>query len=206
MADYFSNRPKRASLGFYEDRLRAEIENSSDSKVVLIGHSMGGVISLLVNQQLADRVAGIVLLCSAPPRHIPVYTWNMTWRMRKYVTDFIFGRDFAPRYEDARYLMFNDVAEEEAIELWRGVTTIPATIASAMYLGVNVVRPRNTQSVLCVVATEDNFVRADKGRALADWLGVTPMVVGGGHSLFTGPACSTVCAGVMGWMNDLRFR
>lgn len=206
VADFFTNRPKRASVDFYKGRLIQTVERVKTQKVVLIGHSMGGILSLLVNQDLSHRIAGVVCLCSAPPRHIPVYTWDMTWRMRKYFLDFALGRDFSPSYADARYMMFNDVSEDVARKLWEGVTTIPATIASALYRGLELSQPPKGTRLFCVVAEDDHFVRADKGVALANWLEVTPMIVGGGHSLFTGPACSTVCAGVVGWMNGLRYR
>ena len=65
--------PGRLSLGFCADALARVIEAATDGNVLLVGHSLGGVISLAYlarhHQAAAERVRGAVLV-STPMTHL----------------------------------------------------------------------------------------------------------------------------------------
>jgi pimeloyl-ACP methyl ester carboxylesterase len=55
--------PERTTIAGYADILAALIRNVSDKPVVLVGHSMGGMISLTLALRHPDLVERMVLLC-----------------------------------------------------------------------------------------------------------------------------------------------
>jgi pimeloyl-ACP methyl ester carboxylesterase len=104
------------SLLDYVDDL-AQLIGSLPSKPIVIGHSMGGLLSLM----LAGRglVRGAVLLTPGAPAGINAITWSVLrigWRT---LTTWGFWRKpVIPRYAESRWGVFNNVDETEAKRLF----------------------------------------------------------------------------------------
>lgn len=61
-----------------------EICATERGKIILFGHSMGGLIAQKIAKTKPDFVAGIVLVASAPPKGISAMSWSVTKAMSKH--------------------------------------------------------------------------------------------------------------------------
>jgi len=91
--------------------INAIIKQFCDHKIILIGHSMGGLIA----QKMAEEfeLAGAVFVTSAQPRGILVMHWELLSRMWRYVPEMITGKLFIPRKKDVVDLMFSECEDSE---------------------------------------------------------------------------------------------
>jgi pimeloyl-ACP methyl ester carboxylesterase len=65
--------PKRTTITLYADLLAALIKQLSDKPVVLVGHSMGGMISITLALRYPELVERMVLLCPAISGHLSLW-------------------------------------------------------------------------------------------------------------------------------------
>jgi pimeloyl-ACP methyl ester carboxylesterase len=61
-----SGRFEDGTIGRWKDDALAAIDSLTDGKLVLVGSSMGGWVSLLAAQARPERLAGLVLIAAAP--------------------------------------------------------------------------------------------------------------------------------------------
>ena len=75
------------------------------TKIVLVGHSMGGLIA----QKIAElySLGGVVLVSSAPPRGINALHWELMSRIWRYMPDMLMNEPFIPNKQDATDLLFS---------------------------------------------------------------------------------------------------
>ena len=91
---------------------------------IVLGHSMGGLFALKLAE--SDAVCAAVLLCPAPPRGIPIFSFRLAWRQLRYLAPLILSRPLAPRPADLDALMFNRIPAAERPALYPQSGRIPA--------------------------------------------------------------------------------
>ncbi len=127
--------------------------------VVLIGHSMGGLIAQKVASMMTiSEVPGAVFITSAAPMGIPVITVPLLSRMlgSRYVASMLLNRAFIPYEDDARALLFNCMKEEEAHNATLSLFQESGCAAREVALGlINVKAKSVTCSTLVVGAEKD---------------------------------------------------
>lgn len=141
---------------------------------VVVGHSMGGLLGQKVAE--AGMAAALVLLCSAPPRGIPVIGWTLISRMLRprYLVPLLRSRPLAPTRADADAMILNGVDPAERAGIFAQLQADSGRACRQLALGalrVNVDRVRCP--VLGVVGLEDRFVPPRAGRAIARRYGAT---------------------------------
>lgn len=101
------------------DASRGVRERHPGVPLILVGHSMGGLIAQKAAQSVAPAV--MVLLSSVPPRGIPLLSWPLFRRELKHVPEMLFSRTIVPHPRDAADLFLNRVDPAEVasfIPLW----------------------------------------------------------------------------------------
>ncbi len=83
---------------------------------ILVGHSMGGLISQIVACEEKELVRGLVLVASAPPNSVPL-RGSVLWRMWRpaYVGAIICGFPLKLHFRDACVLMLNEIVAKETV-------------------------------------------------------------------------------------------
>ena len=61
-------------------------------KPIIIGHSMGGLLAQKIATEYHPWINGIILVASAPPRGIPIMSWDVAVAMIKHCIPLIFNR------------------------------------------------------------------------------------------------------------------
>lgn len=174
VVDFYQERARNAGLQHYYQVLERALVMYGESPV-LIGHSMGGPISLKVAERHSAAVAGVALINPAPPRHIPIVNWQLTSRLMKYAWRIARGQSFAPTSGDADYLMWNaGVSAERKADLLPGVGDVTPVTALQMLMGVRLRLPRHPVQVL--LSRQDHFTPFSVGVRTAKWLGIQPEV------------------------------
>ena len=167
---------------------------------VVIGHSMGGLVAQKVAEAGAARAA--VLLCSAPPRGIPVISRALAVRQLKHVPAMLASRPIAGARADHDALTFNRVPEEERGALFDRLVPESGRVARELSLGTVAVDARRVRCpVLSASAAEDRFVRPSVGRKIARKYGAAyRLFAGHGHFIIWEPGWERPAAEIEHWM------
>jgi pimeloyl-ACP methyl ester carboxylesterase len=168
---------------------------------VVIGHSMGGLITQKVAESGAARAA--VLLCAAPPRGIVVTSPTLIGRQLKFMPRMLASRPLVAGRGDADWLMFNRTPKEEADAIFGKLVPESGTAGREMSFGAIAVDGSRVRCpVLSVTASEDRFVVPRIGRALARKYRAQALEVEGhGHLVLSEPGWQQVAAQVLDWMD-----
>jgi len=191
----------RASIAAYCHDA-AEAARALDRPIV-IGHSLGGLVALLLAARNLVRAA--VLVSSAPPRGITVLSPALLLRMPRYLPALLFSRAFLPRPRDLDALVLNRVPVSER-EQYR-VRFVPdsgrATRQAA--LGTSDADLSSTRTPLFVVSgDEDRFVPLGVARRIAQRYDAPLHVAHGhGHFLFGEPGWEIHAAAILDWIQQL---
>jgi pimeloyl-ACP methyl ester carboxylesterase len=182
----------------------AEAARELDRPIV-IGHSLGGLVAqMLVARNLA-RAA--VLVSSAPPRGIPVFSLQLMLRMPRYLPALLLSRPFRPTDADLDALVLNRVPAAERPALRDRVVADSGRAARQVALGgVSVPVPAGAARVpmLVVSGDADRFIPLGVARKLAARYGA-PLHVAAGHAhfLFAEPGWETHAAAILDWIATL---
>ena len=139
---------------------------SDDTRPVAIGHSLGGLLAQKLAEAGAVRAA--VLVCSAPPRGIPVANVTLFRRQLKYLLPLLRSRALAGTLADSKALILNRVPEAEHEALHARLVPGSGRAGREVSLGAIAVDERRvTCPVLVVAARDDRFMPAYVARKLA---------------------------------------
>jgi pimeloyl-ACP methyl ester carboxylesterase len=102
--------PPEVSIPMYRDAVGTVCANLEIDKVVLVGHSMGGLIALATAAAWPERVAGVVLVASGARLAVSP---NVYRRIRE---------DYAKYPEWLAKVAWSPATPREIVERWNGVT------------------------------------------------------------------------------------
>ena len=170
---------------------------------IVIGHSLGGLVALLLASRNLVRAA--VLVSSAPPRGISVLSAPLLLRMARYLPSLLLSRPFVPTSGDLDALVLNQVAPSERARLRGRFVPDSGRAARQAALGVYDVPVRSIRCPLLVVGAErDRFVPAGVARRLARrYDAALHLARGHGHFLFAEPGWEMQVAAILDWIDRL---
>ncbi len=183
-----------------EDAMRAAAADSGGALPIVLGHSMGGLIVQKMVETVPARAA--VLLCSAPPRGIPVLGWKLLWKQIPYLGDVVLSRAMTPDADDLIELMGSRFTEAERAEVSGGFLPDSGLAGREMLLGKITVDAARVRTPLLVVgAGNDRLVPPSVARKLARRY-KAPLVMheGMGHFLVMEEGWEKVIGGIVDWM------
>jgi len=124
---------------------------------IVLGHSMGGLFALKLAE--SDAVCAAVLLCPAPPRGIPIFSFRLAWRQLRHLAPLILSRPLAPRPADLDALMFNRIPAAERPALYPQFVPDSGRVGRELsLLSLPIARHRVRCPMLVVTGTDDRFV------------------------------------------------
>lgn len=170
---------------------------------IAIGHSLGGLITLLLAGR--NQVRAAVLISSAPPRGIPIFSWPLVARMTNYLPALLFNRPFLPNSRDLDAMVLNRVPEDRRAALRKRFTLDSGRAGRQITLGVFKVPPRAMRIPLLVVSgDEDRFIPLGVARRIAAKYDAPLHVAKGhGHFLFEEPGWETTVNVILDWIDGL---
>ena len=170
---------------------------------IVIGHSLGGLVALLLASRNLVRAA--VLVSSAPPRGIMVFSRPLLLRMARYLPALLLSRPFVPTPGDLDALVLNRVEERERASIRSRFVADSGRAARQIALGVYDVPLRALRTPLLVVGAEhDRFVPLSVARKLARRYDAPLQVASGhGHFLFAEPGWEAQVGAILDWIDQL---
>jgi pimeloyl-ACP methyl ester carboxylesterase len=170
---------------------------------IVIGHSMGGLIALLLAAQ--DLVRAAVLLSPAPSRGISVLSPPILARMARYLPALLFSRAYLPIAADLDALVLNAVPPDQRAAVRARFVADSGRASREMALGVYAVEPRAVRVPMLVVGGDsDRFIPLDVSRRMAQKYGAQLYVAKGhGHLFFGEPGWQTEAMVMLDWIDAL---
>lgn len=170
---------------------------------IVIGHSLGGLVAMMLASRNLVRAA--VLVSSAPPRGIPVFSGPLILRMARYLPALLLSRAFVPRAADLDALVLNRIPERERAALRSRFVPDSGRAARQVALGVYDIPVRTVRAPLLVVGAEhDRFVPVNVARRLARRYDAPLQVARGhGHFMFAEPGWEIQVAAILDWIDAL---
>jgi pimeloyl-ACP methyl ester carboxylesterase len=149
---------------------------------IVVGHSLGGLVALLLAREGLVRAA--VLVAPAPPRWISVLSPPLLARMGRYLPALSLNRAFLPRDQDIDALVLNAIPSADRATLRARLVPDSGRAARDAALGVHAV-PRGSIDVplLFVSGDIDRFIPLGVARRIAKRFGA-PLHVAPGHAHF----------------------
>ena len=92
------------------------INGITAKKIIILGHSMGGLIAQKIAETNPELVEGIILVTSAPPKGISSMSWNVANAMFKHIPSLVFNLPLKIDKKSALELIFNWLGGEEKKE------------------------------------------------------------------------------------------
>ncbi len=194
---YLYNYLQNAILAVEEER------RSSDDPVIIIGYSMGGLIAQKVAEMLGPKVVGkVVLMCSVPPRGIPLLNWNILRVLPKYAFDILGDRTFEPTWSDAEKFFFGFIPGEQRHKLYEEMRGEKGFAALQMLTISMAVKADAIECpILHVIARDDKFVPPSIGKKIADYYeGNVRVFPRHGHFLPFEPGREVVAYAIHKWL------
>jgi pimeloyl-ACP methyl ester carboxylesterase len=123
---------------------------------VVIGHSLGG----LVAQRLAEEqvVRAAILVCPAPPRGIPLVSWEVARRMPRYLPAILTGRALLPSLDDNSVVALNKLPPDERARVQGRFVPDSGRAARDVLVGVPVDARRVRCPMLVLSGSADRYV------------------------------------------------
>lgn len=97
-------------------KVAEEICATRRSKIMLVGHSMGGLIAQKIAETKPDLIAGLVLVASAPPKGIKTMSWGVAKAMAKHLIPLICNMPLKIDKKSVLQLILNWLGDEERKE------------------------------------------------------------------------------------------
>ena len=123
---------------------------------IAIGHSLGGLIVQRLAEEQAVRAA--VLVCPAPPRGIPLLSWELIRRQPRYLPAVLGSHAFLPRFRDLTAIALNKLPPQERAKLESQFVADSGRAALDTLLGVPVDAQRVKCPMLVVSGAEDKYI------------------------------------------------
>ena len=170
---------------------------------IVIGHSLGGLVALLLASRNLVRAA--VLVSSAPPRGISVFSRPLLLRMARYLPALLFSRPFVPTASDLDALVLNEVPAHERAAIRGRFVPDSGRAARQVALGVYDIPLRSLRAPLLIVGAEhDRFVPIGAARRMARRYDAPLHVARGhGHFLFAEPGWESELGAILDWIDKL---
>ncbi len=170
---------------------------------IVIGHSLGGLVALLLASRNLVRAA--VLVSSAPPRGISVFSRPLLLRMARYIPALLFSRPFVPTASDLDALVLNEVPAHERAAIRDRFVPDSGRAARQVALGVYDIPLRSLRAPLLIVGAEhDRFVPIGAARKMARRYDAPLHVARGhGHFLFAEPGWESELGAILDWIDQL---
>lgn len=199
----------RRSLADYAASIRHYLDGlASDPPPILIGHSMGGLITQMV---AATRQTGpIVLLNSAQPRGINIITpTSARATLNILLTPAFWRKPNRPSYRRARYGILNRMPEAEAVRIHRSFGPESGRAYAELVFWfldrrrVTEVDPsRITVPILAITGSDDRIIPPGVVRQIAKLYPSATFVCypGHGHWTFEEPGSEKIVADIDRWL------
>lgn len=185
-------------LGDYiDDALRAARRLG---RVVVVGHSMGGLIA----QKLAESgvVDAAVLVSPAPPRGIVLLSLRLVARQSRYLPALLRSHEVRVRRADADAIILNRIPEAERAALFARFGPDSGRAGREIMLGAVTVDPRRVRCPVFVLAgDEDRFVPLRVARRVAaKYAAPLRVMPGRGHLMMREPGWPEAAAEIETWL------
>lgn len=170
---------------------------------IVIGHSLGGLIALMLAER--NQVRAAVLVSSAPARGITVLSPQLLVRMTRYLPAMLLSRPFLPTGADFDALVFNRVPEGERAALRSRMVADSGQAAREVAFGSVAVEPRAIRAPMLIVGSEhDEFIPVNVARRMSKAYGSQLHVaMGHGHFLFAEPNWENQVKVMLDWIDAL---
>ena len=132
---------------------------------VAIGHSLGGLVAQRLAEEQVVRAAALV--CSAPPRGIPLMSWDLVRRQPRYLPTILSGRPLLPRFEDNAEVALNRVPADRREAVQSRFVPDSGRAARDVLFGVQVDERKVLCPMLVVSASDDRYVPPRIARRIA---------------------------------------
>ncbi|MDQ4080602.1 MAG: alpha/beta hydrolase [Gemmatimonadota bacterium] len=182
------------------DATRGVADRHDGARVILVGHSMGGLIAQKAAESLAP--AALVLLSSAPPRGIFLFSWPLFRRQMKHVPAILASRPVMADPADTTALFLNRLSPSEALELAPRWTSTSGRAGREMTLGSIAVEANRIECpVLVVAGTNDVAIPPRIQRRIATKYGAEFRDYDGhAHFLIWEPGWERIAGDVAAWL------
>jgi alpha-beta hydrolase superfamily lysophospholipase len=186
-----------ATVADYVDDVREQIATIG-RPVIVVGHSMGGLLALKV-AEAGDCAAAV--LVAAPPAGPVFLTRHSLSAYARLLAPILAGRDIPPPIAALRNVSVHGVAHERAEAILREFVPESGVAMRDMALGAVKVDPRAISvPLLYVFGRSDRLIPPWQMRRAARALGATVREYDGvGHFLFEEPAGQRVVPDMIAW-------
>lgn len=185
------------------DAARGIAERHNGARIILVGHSMGG----LVAQKAAESLdpAALVLLSSAPPRGVLLLSWPLFRRQMKHVPAMFASRPVIADPADNAALFLNRLSPAEALELAPRWTSTSGKAGRELTLGSIAVDANLIECPVLVVAGADDVAIPPRiQRRIARKYGAEFRVYDGhAHFLVWEPGWERIAGDVAAWVGPV---
>jgi len=168
---------------------------------VIIGHSMGG----LVAQMLAERgeARATVLMSSAPPHGISVFTFELVRRQWRYLPAILRSRAVVAREEDFIPLVLNRIPRDDQRDLFSRFVPDSGRAGRELLLGtIRIDENKVRCPMLCVGGDDDHFIPLRTVRRIAaKYRSPLHVAPGHGHLLMQEPGWESVADAIAAWID-----
>ena len=169
---------------------------------IIVGHSMGGLIA----QKLAESgvARATILVSPAPPRGIPVLTWELVRRQMRYMPAILRSRAVVARFDDFCPLVLNRVPEREQHAMFSLFVPDSGRAARDILFGATRVLPTNIRGPMFVVAgSDDHFIPLRTVRRIAARYSAPLFVLQQhGHMLPREPEWERAAEAMASWIDE----
>jgi pimeloyl-ACP methyl ester carboxylesterase len=169
-------------------------------KVVLVGHSMGGLIA----QKAAEGggVSAAAFLTSAPPRGILSLSWSVASRLVRYVPAMVAGRAFKGSRAHADFLFLNGLDPDTRDRVFPLFGAESGRAARELALGGLVVDPAAVRCPTLVVGAEHDRITPVRiqRRIAARYRSEYQQAVGHAHMLMLERGWEEPFGQILAWM------
>ena len=185
------------------DAARGVRERHPGEELILVGHSMGGLVAQKAAESL--DLAGLVLLSAVPPRGIPLLSWPLFRRELKHVGAMLGSRAIVADPADAAALFLNRVDSDEIVSFLPIWTPASGRAGRDITLGRIAVDPsRITCPVLVIAGADDVAIPPRVQRKVARKYGATFRVYdGNAHFLIWERGWDRIAGDAAAWIDGL---
>ena len=182
------------------DAARGVAQRHDGARIILVGHSMGGLIAQKAAESLAPEA--LVLLSSAPPRGILLFSLPLFLRQTKHVPAMLASRPVVADPADNTALFLNRLSPAEALELAPRWTSTSGRAGREMTLGsIAVDADRITCPVIVVAGADDIAIPPRIQRKIARKYDAQFRVYDGhAHFLIWEPGWERIADDVAAWL------
>ncbi len=160
---------KASTMDYVEDVMKAI--DQIESMPIVIGHSMGGLITQKVAELL--DIKGAVCICPAPPRGIrPIPRISCLLKMMGYIPAIISKSPIFPKYKVTSHCLLNCLDESTRVRVYKKMTPESAVAAKEAFLGkISVDESMVTCPILVIAGEEDKVTPPKIGEKIAEKYG-----------------------------------